>query len=326
MALHRSTGRHWLGFTLACVTMLTWGLLPLPLKALLHSMEAESIVWYRFLIASLVVGGTLAAKGRLPRVGTLGPRGWTLLVLATLGLGANYIGYMQGLDRTTPAVSQVVIQLAPPILALGGLVIFGERFTRLQWIGFGAILVGLGLFFRAQVAAFLDDLERYYAGTGWIAFAALVWAVYGLAQKQLLVRLTSQGVMVCVYAGCAVLFTPLASPASIAALTPVEVGLLLFCGLNTAIAYGCFSEALAHWEASRVSAVLALTPLATIGFSTIAGRFWSDVLGPDPVTPWALVGAVVVVAGSMTTALAGRRVARPDRPPADPVAAPGTPT
>lgn len=331
MQLHRSSGRAWLGFSLASVTMLTWGLLPLPLKALLHAMDPATIVWYRFTIASLIVGGVLAARGRLPRLRTLGPRGWVLLALAVVGLGLNYVTYMQGLDRTTPATAQVVIQLAPPLLALGGLVIFRERFTRTQWAGFVGILFGLGLFFRSQIGAFLDDIDRYYAGTAWVATAALVWAVYGLAQKQLLVRLTSQGVMVCVYLGCAVAFLPFASPGVVTELSPIQVGLLLFCGANTAIAYGCFSEALAHWEASRVSAVLALTPLATIAFSSIASRFWSDVLGPDPVTAWALVGASLVVAGSMTTALGGRRSPRPsgstgplgEREDAEPVAAGG---
>ena len=302
--------------------MLTWGLLPLPLKVLLRAMDpaadgAATIVWYRFLIASILLGAGLAARGQLPKLRTLGRGGWILLALAVAGLGLNYIAYMRGLHLTTPATSQVVIQLAPPLLALGGLLIFRERFTRLQWIGFAGILLGLGLFFGAQIAAFLDNLEQYYAGTAWVAAAALVWAVYGLAQKQLLVQLSSQGVLICVYAGCAIAFAPLASPGAILELTGVQVGLLLFCGLNTVIAYGCFSEALAHWEASRVSAVLALTPLATIAFSAIAGRYWADALGPDPLTSWALVGTAIVVVGSMTTALGGRRpYSRKPRKPA----------
>ena len=59
-------------------------------------------------------------------------------------------------------------------------------------------------------------------------------------------------------------FTPLASPASLAHLDLERAGLLAFCALNTVVGYGAFAESLAHWEASRVGAVLALTPLGTL--------------------------------------------------------------
>ena len=59
-----------------------------------------------------------------------------LLIVATLGLAANYIGFLLGLDHTSPANAQVLIQLGPLLLALGGLVVFRERFAPAQWLGF----------------------------------------------------------------------------------------------------------------------------------------------------------------------------------------------
>ena len=47
-------------------------------------------------------------------------------------------------------------------------------------------------------------------------------------------------------------------------LSNLQWALLAFCGVNTLIAYGSFAEAMAHIEASKVSAILALTPLITV--------------------------------------------------------------
>jgi drug/metabolite transporter (DMT)-like permease len=84
-----------------------------------------------------------------------------------------------------------------------------------------------------------------------------------LAQKQLLTVWHSVQVMMVIYLACALVLTPWAQPLQVLALSPLQGWLLLACCLNTLVAYGAFAEALAHWEASRVSATLALTPLVT---------------------------------------------------------------
>ena len=60
-------------------------------------------------------------------------------------------------------------------------------------------------------------------------------------------------------------FLPLSDFSGLPGLTGWQWALLLFCGANTLIAYGCFAEALEHWEASRVSATVTLAPLITVG-------------------------------------------------------------
>ena len=309
MELHRSSGRAGRGLALSLTTVAMWGVLPLGLKAALTVTDATTIVWFRFLVSAVIVGVLLAARGSLPGLRGLTRGGRWLLGAAILGLGGNYIAYMLGLERTTAAASQVVIQLSPPLLGLGGILVFRERFSRVQWIGFGVLLLGLASFVLAQAPAEEGPggvEDTYWLGAAWIVVAALLWAGYGLAQKQLLVQLGSQGIMLSVYVACAVGFWPLAEPSSLVELDAVEWGFLLFCGLNTAIAYGAFSEALAHWEASRVSAVLALTPLATIGATAVASRLVPAWVAAEPIRPLGLAGAVLVVAGSMATAL-GRR-------------------
>jgi len=305
--LHRASGRHARGFALAFLTMTLWGVLPLALEGVLRVMDPATITWYRFLTSAVLVGAVLTARGRLPQLGRLHARGRVLLGVATIFLAANYLGYILGLHWTSPADAQVLIQMAPLLLALGGIGVFGERFTRVQWAGFAVLVGGLALFFASQLRSLAAEADHYLQGNAMIAMAAVTWAVYGLAQKQLLRWLPSQHVMLCIYVGCTFLFLPLAHPAALLDLDATALFLLAFAALNTAVAYGAFSEALQHWEATRVSAVLALTPLATLGFTAVAQWAWPELAPPRPLGAAALVGAGLVVAGSLATSLGAER-------------------
>jgi drug/metabolite transporter (DMT)-like permease len=307
MALHQPTGRSRLGFALAAVTMLAWGVLPLALKQVLRSLDAVTITWFRFGFASVVLGGFLAARGQLPAVGRLGRSGLGLLLVATFGLAANYLLYLVGLDRTTPANTQVLIQLAPLLLGLGSLVVFRERYERLQWIGLAVLAGGLVLFFASQLRALVAGLDRYLAGVAMIVLASITWAAYGLAQKQLLRALPAQALMLCIYVGCFLCFWPGAEPTAVARLDGPALALLLFCAANTLVAYGAFASALAHWEASRVSAVLAVTPLATLAFSSLGEAVAPSAFHAETISLPAVLGACGVVGGSLLVSLGGRR-------------------
>lgn len=283
----------------------SWGALPIALKGVLHRLDPATITWCRFLVSALLLGAVLAARRSWPRPGRLQRGGVVLLVTATVFLAANYLAYIVGLHWTTPADAQVVIQLAPILLSAGGIVVFGERFTRVQWIGFAILLSGLTVFFSGRLAGLVSDPADFLRGNAMIVLAALTWVVYGLAQKQLLLRWPSQHIMLVIYAGSAVLFSAIAQPGSLLHLDAAGAGLLAFCCLNTLVAYGAFSEALAHWEATRVSAVLALTPLATLGLSALAERVWPGLQEPAALTAASWLGALLVVSGSLATSLGG---------------------
>ncbi len=292
--------------------MLLWGVLPLVLQGVLTALDPVTITWFRFSFAALVLFAWLRSRTALPGLRGLGRRRLGLLAVATLFLAANYLAYLVGLDRTDAPTAQVLIQAAPLLLALGGIAVFREPFSHVQWLGLAVLVAGMGGFFAGQLRTLAEGLDRYLAGVGWIGVASLTWAVYGLAQKQLLLWLPSQGIMLCIYAGSALLFSFGATPAALAGLDGAGWALLLLASLNTLLAYGTFAAALEHWEASRVSAVLALTPLATLGFTAAAASLWPAQVDARSVSAGALVAAAVVVAGSLLVALGQRR---PDSPP-----------
>ena len=310
MELHRPSGRVGTGLVLALTTMVLWGVLPLVLEVVLRALDPVTITGFRFGVSAVAMVVWLGARGALPRLRRLSGTGWALLAVATLGLAANYLAYLVGLDLTSPANAQVLIQTAPLLLALGGIVVFRERFTPLQWLGFAVLVCGLGAFFASQLRELAAEITRYLRGVAVIGVAAVTWAGYGLAQKQLLRSLSSQGIMLCIYAGCFLLFLPGTELSRVAELDGAALFALLFAAANTLVAYGAFAAALEHWEASRVSAVLSLTPLATLGFAALGHAWLPAWVPPEALSATSLLGAALVVAGSMTISLGGRRSAR----------------
>jgi len=303
--VHQVTGRWRLGLALALVTALCWGILPIALKLALEGMDAYTITWYRFAVATVILGGILALTRRLPSLRTLGRRGWLLIAVALFGLVANYILYLIALDHASPTVNQTVIQLSPICLLLGGLIVFKERFARRQWIGFAILIPGLLLFFNDR----LDELTQLDRGLGLgvllLVFASVVWAGYALAQKQLLKTLNSQQILWILYVGAVLIIFPMSHPGELRALEPLPLWMLIFSCANTLIAYGAFAEALEHWEVSRVSAVLALAPLFTIVGMWTVESLVPGLLAPEKLSGLSIGGALMVVAGSAMTALGG---------------------
>jgi drug/metabolite transporter (DMT)-like permease len=303
--MHQSSGRWQLGLILSLITALLWGMLPLALKGVLQNMDAVTITWYRFMAAVVLMFIFLAPKKKLPDLKWLkSKRKIVLFILVSAGLGGNYFFYIMGLDFITPSAAQVVIQIAPLMLLIGGLFIFNEKFNRYQWLGLVTFLFGLVLFFNQRYQDIFSTQSEYTWGLLLILIAAVTWAAYALAQKQLLMSYNSQQIMFVVYLAGAVFFLPVADIGSVTQLTSLQWGLLIFCCLNTLVAYGCFAEALAHWEASRVSAVLAITPLITIGFGLLVYYFYPSYLEVEELNWISILGGVVLVVGASLTALA----------------------
>lgn len=306
--------------TLSAVTMLLWASLPVALDMSLEVLDPFTLTWFRFLAAGVVLGVWLALTGRLGRYARLSRRGWGLLCVAALGLTFNYVLYLFGLSHTSPGNIQVIIQLGPLFLALGAMVLYGERYTPIQWAGFAALVIGLGIFFRDQIAVLAGSIDTYAFGVLMIVLAAATWACYALTQKQVLTELASPLIMLFIYVTAVVLLFPLATPSLILRLDWIHATATAYCALNTLVAYSAFSEALNHWQASRVGAVLALTPLGTLMVVSVLSQAWPAFVAPESMTVVGVIGALIVVLGSITTSLGSRRQPPPPAVAEEPAA------
>lgn len=306
MALHQVSGRWRYGLLLALTTMACWATLPVALKFTLEAVDVYTLTWFRFLVAFLCVGAWLAWRGKLGGLRVLGPGRGALLLLAAAMLIGNYVLYLAGLDLTTPATAQLLIQLAPLLMAVGGIVVFRERFRLGQWGGLVLLCLGLWLFFRDQLAV-QGSGPDYVRGSLTIIAAAVVWAIYALAQKQLLNWLSSPLILWVVYAIASLVLLPWSHPSTLLTLDLAHWLALGYCAFNTLLAYGAFAEALAHWEASRVSVVLALTPLFTLLTVELVHVLAPGAVRPEQVGAIGFLGAALVVVGSALTSLLGNR-------------------
>lgn len=302
-ALHRSSGRWQLGLFFSLLTVVLWGVLPIALTVLLRSLDVYTVIWFRFLVAFSLLFTYLAVRKQLPPLAKLRLLPWGLMGIAVVFLAANYLLFLQGLGQTSPANAQVIMQLSPVLLGLGALAIFKERYTPTQWTGLGVFGLGFVLYFWDQLRMLVSASGPFLIGCGLLVFSAATWAVYALAQKQLLKALPSANVMLLLYGGCALIFWPFATPSKVFHLEALPTTLLIFAALNTLVAYGAFAEALEHWEASRVSAVLTLTPLITLSMVVAFSILLPHFLKPEHLTLTSLTGAMFVVFGSLAIAL-----------------------
>jgi drug/metabolite transporter (DMT)-like permease len=306
MELHRTTGNWRLGLVLSIITVFLWGILPIALAIVLKKLDVYTINWFRFTTAFIVLGCYLARQGNIPKITRLRAVPIYLFALAILGLTGNYIFFVMGLKATSPSHAEVLIQLAGVFLSLGGLFIFKERYTRYQWMGVGILIAGFIGFFYEQLKVLAADSDRYINGSIMLVIASITWAIYALIQKQLLTRLDSTHIMWVIYGACGLLFGTVAKPQTLLELNSIEWIALIFCGLNTVVAYGAFAESLQHLEASRVSAILASAPIFTIVSMSLAAWLVPGLVNPEHITSLGLLGAILVVTGSMSISLGSR--------------------
>lgn len=305
--MHPISGRWQLGLALTLCTVVMWGFLPIALKGVLVQMDALTITWFRFALSSVLIGLWLLAREGFPWRKLGRAANLRRFTIATLGLLGNFIWYLIGLDYTTASATQVMIQVAPMLMLVLSLWVFSERLSLVQILGVVLFVVGLLLFFNLRLGELWQALQsgqgRYALGLLLVFVAALVWAVYGVIQKQLQRDFSSMQILWFIFTVGAICFAPKADFGAFAGLTPLAWYCLLFAGLNTIVAYGTFAYALLHWEASRVSATITLVPVFTLLGVQLVDWLAPHFLEIEPMNWLSWLGAGLVVLGSMAAAL-----------------------
>lgn len=298
-----------LGFSFALTAVLMWGTLPIALQPVLKEMNAQTIVWFRFMVAAIGVFCLLAFAKKLPKLTAFSTKYRWLVLLGILGLSGNFFLFNVALRYIPAMASQVLSPVSSFAMILCGVLIFKEVISIHQKIGFIVVLTGLGLFFHNRFADFAQ-MNGYAFGILCGFVASLVWIGYGLAQKIMLERFNSMQILCVIYFGCTLVFTPVADFSQAQALSPFAVGCLVYCCLNTIIAYGSYAEALNRWDVSKVSIMMPLIPIMTLGFSELA-FLWRPADFAEPDLPWlSIFGALLVVCGALLAAVGHKFLVR----------------
>ena len=226
------------------MTAILFGTLPIILKILLRKLDPFTLSWYRYAIAVGFLGLLSFRQYDLLAPYRMRGRRLFLLIVATIGLCANFVLYTLGLDYSTPNTAQILIQLAPMLLLVGGLLIFKESFSIRQGLGLGILTLGLILFFDGKYDEILTGASTLWLGILWTAISAALWACYGLAQKQLLRHLSGRAIMFTIYCAGTLIYLIWAQPLQALTLTIFEWILLAASSIMTVIGYVSLAAAI----------------------------------------------------------------------------------
>lgn len=138
------------------------------MKQVLEVMEPPTIVFYRFLMASIGLGAILAVKKRLPPLRVFRkPRWLILLAVATAGLFGNFILFSSSLQYLSPTASQVIGQLSPVGMMVASVFILKEKMRSTQVVGALMLLSGLVMFFNTSLVEIFTKLTDYTGSYLW---------------------------------------------------------------------------------------------------------------------------------------------------------------
>ena len=307
MELHQPSGRWWLGLLLTLLTVLLWATQPVAFKIALEQLDPLTLVWCRFAATGLVVGAWLAWRGEF-RVFRARPAAiWILLAVAVVSLLGNFLFSILALRLTTPGNAQFLFQASHPMVALGAIWVFKERFNRWQWTGMAGTVAGLALFFLDGRASFRTAGQPYLLATTLVLLSALCWPGFALSQKQLLRSFSSTQITGFVYAVLAVAFLPAAKPLALLALDRLHWSAVGFCMFATVTAYLAFAEAFEHWEGSRVACVCTVSPLVTVLAVALVHHLAPGLLPAERIARMGWMGAALIVSGSALSSLTRER-------------------
>jgi len=293
------------GILYALSAAFVWGFLAISLKVALDFVPPLTIVWLRFLVAFIVLWMVLLFKERSALKVLNNPP--LLAIVAAVGLAFNYIGYIKGLDLTSPSNAQVIIQLAPLLLVVVGLVIYKEKISVRQFLGFAVSLIGFGVFYRDQISQFLGSPDHYNAGVFWVIGAALAWVLFASIQKGLVQKFHAQGLNLLIYLVPSILLIPWIDFNVIVSFTWQLWAFMIFLGLNTILAYGAIAEALRFIPANKIGIILTINPIITIvtmGFLTSIGVSWIE---PERISFYGFLGAALILIGVISAIIVQRK-------------------
>ena len=285
------------GLIYTLITVLMWGVLAVALKVASKAIDSPTIVWFRFSLA--FTGMAVWAAFNDPKSFKILYKPSLILFISTLMLAWNYIGFMLGVQYTTPGNAQVAIQTGQVVLAIFGVVFFKEKLSLVQGLGFLIALIGFGIFYQQHLTALPNNKSEYTKGMLLTVSAALTWAVYAAMQKKLIRQHPVTTLNLFIFGLPILLYLPFANFESLAHLSLGYWLLLIFLGANTLISYVCLSLALKYMEAGKVSVLLIMNPIITFVIMGILTWVQVSWIAPEHFSVLSVLGALVALSGAI---------------------------
>lgn len=270
------------------------------IKAVSDAVPVGQSVFFRSLFALLPIVVFLVLRHEFPRgLATRRPLGHALR--SGLGAAAMFASFA-AVASLPVAEATLLAQLTPVFMAVGGILLLGERFSLYRA---GAIVLALGgMAVLVLPGLSADGADGQLAGYALGALSALLTAgalltVRRISRTETAASIAFYFILVSSLAGLATL------PLGWAALSPTEFGLLVLSGLFGGAAHIAMTLALRYAEASR------LAPFEYIALVWPVLADW--VLFGIPVSSAFLLALPLMLSGVALAAMEGRRLKWPLR-------------
>lgn len=270
------------------------------IKAVSDAVPVGQSVFFRSLFALLPIMVFLALRREFPHgLATRRPLGHAL----RSGLGAAAMFASFAAVAVLPvAEATLLAQLIPIFMALGGVLLLGERFTRVRALAMGLALCGMAVLVLPNVggSAQQGQLMGYLlAVMSALLTAGALLTVRRISRTETPGSIAFYFILVSALAGLATL------PLGWASLSPMTLGLLVLAGLLGGAAHIAMTLAFRYAEASR----LAPFEYLALIWPVLADWFLFDL----PASHHFFLALPFMLAGVALAALEGRRFKWPLR-------------
>ncbi|MGD1858635.1 MAG: EamA family transporter [Leptolyngbyaceae cyanobacterium] len=272
---------------LAVLGALLWGFNFVAIKVGLGEFPPLLFAALRFVVIAF------PAIGFVPRAGIA----WRWIVAVGLAMGVFQFGFLYlGMANGMPAsLSSLVVQSQALFTLLFSTWILRDVPRRQQWLGVGLALAGMG------TIAWGRDSQTSLLGLLLVVGSAASWAVGNICLK--LARV-SNGFRLLVWMAIIPPLPLLALSAqfetgqwaALRSLTPLGIATVLYTGLiSSLLCFGFWAYLVQHYSPNRVAPFSLLVPIFGMAFSVV-------LLG-DRLSPWEIMGSLLVFVGLCCTIL-----------------------
>jgi drug/metabolite transporter (DMT)-like permease len=295
-------GRHGISTDLMMLLAITiWGINFTAVKVALGSMEPLAFNAVRFSLATVVTFAVLGWQARATGHPELmrRPRSRDLRAIALisfLGNSVYQVLFAHGMLRTSPGNASLIMATAPIWVAILGFALRIERINRLMFAGILLSFAGIVLLVTGGGTVQVNSAN--IVGDLLILGCAVLWAVYTVASKPLLTRLSPLGMTAwSMLAGTIplILFAiPDLQRQDWSAVEPIAWAALFYSAvLSVAIGYVIWYASVQRVGSARTAVYSNLTPVVAILFAWVT-------LGTK-LAPIQLLGGAIVLLGLVVT-------------------------
>ena len=189
------------------------------------------------------------------------------------------------------------------MLSVVGVVVYKEKLSFSQVMGFVIALSGFALFYYDQFTSGYQEVDNLYKGVLIIVVAAVCWVIYAAIQKHMGKTHSVQKLNMVVYLVPTLIFLPWVDYGGFVQLDLNAWLVMIFLGLNTLFAYGSLGEALKYAPANKVSIIITLNPIITLITMKILNTYEYEWLGTDTTSIIGYFGAFLVIIGAILVVL-----------------------